>query len=291
KIRDFSDEQLANITAIVWLHRGQTDRFLALVGRYLSNAQTAVSHLPASLNQLDQPLDALQTAVSHLATTAQPNDDLTPAAIAAFQKQVAALAADGQAFRQERETLLSDLTGLGDLSGLPNDNTAQHAARERLDPFIPRLKALQKGLTALVREAGRARDAAEKELNGRSGTAWDHKTARTALADLEAARDAATAALKELIYWHTQAHWLQSRFPDGVYADVLGLCKVVSRADIASHDDSLTPGRYVGMAPLELEDDDNFEERVTEIHIELEDLNQEASELANLIQTNFTDLI
>ncbi|MCA9946403.1 MAG: SAM-dependent DNA methyltransferase, partial [Anaerolineales bacterium] len=246
---------------------------------------------PASLNQLDQPLAALNTAVSHLATTAQPNDDLTPAAIAEFQQQVAALAADGQAFWQERQTLLSDLTGLGDLSGLAQANAAQHAARERLDPFIPRLKALQKSLTALVREAGRARDAAEKELNGRSATAWDHKTARTALADLEAARDAATAALKELIYWHTQANWLQSRFPEGVYTDVLGLCNVVSRADIAKHDDSLTPGRYVGVAPLELEDDEDFDNRMAEIHLELNALNEEASELAQLISNNFEEFV
>ena len=284
KIRDFSDEQLANITAITWLHRGQTDRFLALVGRYLNNAQTAVSHLPSSLNQLDQPLAALQTAVSHLASTAQPNDDLTPAAIADFQKQVDALAADGQAFRQERENLLSDLLGRD------AQRTAGIPARQ-LEPFIPRLKALQKSLTALVREAGRARDAAEKELNGRTATAYDHKTARTALADLEAARDAATAALKALIYWHTQANWLQSRFPDGVYADVPGLCKVVSRADIAKHDDSLTPGRYVGVAPLELEDDEDFEERMSEIHLELEILNDEAAELASNIQANLADLI
>lgn len=292
KIRDFSDEQLANITAIVWLHRGQTERFLTLVGRYLSQAQTAVSHLPTSLNQLDQPLEALQTAVAHLATTAQPNDDLTPAAIADFQKQVATLAADGRAFWQEREDLLADLLGRDAqrTADILVRNSDQHAARERLDPFIPRLKALQKSLTALVREAGRARDAAEKELNGRSATTYDHKTARTALADLEAVRDDATAALKALIYWHTQANWLQSRFPDGVYTDVLGLCKVTRRADIAKHDDSLTPGRYVGVAPLELEDDEDFEERMAEIHLELKELNDEASELGNLIQQNIADL-
>ncbi|MCA9999415.1 MAG: SAM-dependent DNA methyltransferase, partial [Anaerolineales bacterium] len=104
-------------------------------------------------------------------------------------------------------------------------------------------------------------------------------------------RDDATAALKELIYWHTQANWLQSRFPDGVYTDVLGLCKVVSRADIAQHDDSLTPGRYVGVAPLELEDDEDFDQRIEEIHIELDVLNEEAAELATLIQTNLAELV
>lgn len=30
-IYDFSPEQLQNLTAIVWLYRGESDRFLALV--------------------------------------------------------------------------------------------------------------------------------------------------------------------------------------------------------------------------------------------------------------------
>ena len=36
KIYDFTPEQLANLTAIVWLYRGQTDRFLALVQQHLN---------------------------------------------------------------------------------------------------------------------------------------------------------------------------------------------------------------------------------------------------------------
>src|SRR5260370_39355746 len=35
KIYDFSPEQLQNLAAIVWLYRGQSDRFIALVQQYL----------------------------------------------------------------------------------------------------------------------------------------------------------------------------------------------------------------------------------------------------------------
>jgi type I restriction enzyme M protein len=35
KIRDFSEEQLQNITAIAWLYRGQQSRYLGLVREYL----------------------------------------------------------------------------------------------------------------------------------------------------------------------------------------------------------------------------------------------------------------
>ena len=45
----------------------------------------------------------------------------------------------------------------------------------------------------------------------------------------------------------TELEWLTSRFPYGEYDDILGLCKVVNRAEISDNDYSLTPGRYVGV--------------------------------------------
>ena len=69
-----------------------------------------------------------------------------------------------------------------------------------------------------------------------------------------------------------------------------GLCKVVSRADIEVADWSLTPGRYVGVAPPEVDEDFDFEQALKDIHLELADLNREAIELAAKIQENFTEL-
>ena len=66
---------------------------------------------------------------------------------------------------------------------------------------------------------------------------------------LEEARAAAVEALRQARYFVKQADWLQERFPDAVLRDVEGLVKRVDRADIAAHDWSLTPGRYVGVAP------------------------------------------
>src|SRR5262249_31712586 len=40
KIYDFSTEQLQNITAIVWLYRGQSHRFVALVQQYIARTLT-----------------------------------------------------------------------------------------------------------------------------------------------------------------------------------------------------------------------------------------------------------
>jgi type I restriction enzyme M protein len=72
--------------------------------------------------------------------------------------------------------------------------------------------------------------------------------------------------------------------------DVAGLCKVVSRADIEAADWSLTPGRYVGVAPAEVDEDFDFEQTLRDIHVELADLNREAVELAGKIAANFEGL-
>ena len=37
KIYDFSPEQLANLTSIVWLYRGRRERFIDLVARHIEN--------------------------------------------------------------------------------------------------------------------------------------------------------------------------------------------------------------------------------------------------------------
>jgi len=105
-------------------------------------------------------------------------------------------------------------------------------------------------------------------------------------------RDLAVDACKRVGYFITQGHWLLSRFPQGLYEDVPGLCKAVTQAEIAANDYSLTPGRYVGVA-LSVEDDDDgeaFRTRMMEIHSELAELNEEAVGLAAGIQASFAEL-
>lgn len=79
-------------------------------------------------------------------------------------------------------------------------------------------------------------------------------------------------------------------FPDGVYADIPGLCKVATIAEIEAQGWSLNPGRYVGVAARE-EDDFDFKERLEEQNEELETLNAEARELEARIAENVTKLL
>ena len=107
---------------------------------------------------------------------------------------------------------------------------------------------------------------------------------------LDEERKAAVEQLKHAVYFHRQVAWLQDRFPKAELEAVPGLVKLVDRAEIEATDWSLTPGRYVGVAPPEEDEDFDFEQTLRDIHTELADLNKEAAELAAKIQENFEEL-
>jgi len=73
------------------------------------------------------------------------------------------------------------------------------------------------------------------------------------------------------------------------YADVAGLCRVATRAEIEAQDWSLNPGRYVGVAER-APDDVDFAERLQELSEELERLNTEAAVLEEQIAENVSCL-
>lgn len=68
---------------------------------------------------------------------------------------------------------------------------------------------------------------------------------------------------------------LKEHFPDGRYADVAGLCKVATRAEIGAQDWSLNPGRYTGSASVD-ESDEDFAIRLEELYEEFTLLSNES---------------
>ena len=101
--------------------------------------------------------------------------------------------------------------------------------------------------------------------------------------------DELIAAKNEEITVAKEAIWLYEKFGEGVYTDVLGLCKAATIADIEEKGWSLTPGAYVGVAPVE-DDGVNFEERMAEIHRELLSLQAESNDLMDIISKNLKEM-
>ena len=169
-------------------------------------------------------------------------------------------------------------------------NAALHSAREGLHDMAERCRYLTKQIDLSAKLAGRAVDIAVKELDARESDHWANTDINTARRVLENARAAGVEALRRMRYFVRQADWLQERFPDAELRDVEGLVKLVDRTEIEAHDWSLTPGRYVGVAQEEEDEDFDFEEVLRSIHIDLQGLNEDAAELAARIYRNFEEL-
>ena len=97
------------------------------------------------------------------------------------------------------------------------------------------------------------------------------------------------AILEKKLIVAKEAVWLTEKFGEGEYMDVLGLCKLVSRDELKEKGYSLTPGAYVGVAPVE-DDGVDFAARMAEIHSELLTLQAESNELMNTISKNMKEM-
>lgn len=281
KIYDFSPEQLQNLTAIVWLYRGESDRFTALVQSYLDRTIAEAAAIKAALSPFEQSLEALINAAAPFLKTLPPDAPI-------------------QALVQERtqaaEAYLATSPEL--TARIAKDWTAPRAAttaaqRKRLaelDDLAATCRDLIKDIDLVFKLAARLIDTAEKDTNARDHDAWDGRTIRRLRNALEDDRKAASEQLKQTAYFQRQAHWLLSRFPDAKFVAVPGLCRAVTRKEIETADWSLAPGRHVGVAPPEVDEDFDFEQTILDIHVELADLNREAAELAAKIQANFEGL-
>jgi type I restriction enzyme M protein len=80
------------------------------------------------------------------------------------------------------------------------------------------------------------------------------------------------------------------RFPGSAYADINGLCRVASIAEIAEQGFSLNPGRYVGTEVEDL-DDEVFEEKLAAAHVELRELAARAGELEASVDRVLSQLL
>ena len=148
-----------------------------------------------------------------------------------------------------------------------------HTALHSEDSFEEIVHTLSEKLKALRKEAKDAVSAADKR---------DKKST-------QAEYDERIAVLTDDLTIAKEAHWLYEKFGEGEYQDVLGLGKAATLAEIEKKGWSLTPGAYVGVAPIE-DDGVDFEERMAEIHKELLSLQAESNDLMDTISQNMKEM-
>jgi type I restriction enzyme M protein len=293
KIYDFSPEQQVNLTAIVWLYRGQRERFLGLVQDYCTRLAAESAAITPALTAFETQLTSSRAPLAEFAVSVADLDTLPVEKRQPFTDAMTEWTDAAKAYLVDRAALADGLAAyLKKFAVLLAPTLAvQQAARQAFDPLAAAERGLVKQIDLLYKLAARAAQLAQELATDEAAAEFfDRRATSKLIKQLDEERKTAVEQLKAASYLHRQIAWLQDRFPKAEMQDVPGLCKVVSRAEIEAADWSLTPGRYVGVAPAEVDDDFDFEQTLRDIHVELADLNREAVDLAARIQENFEDL-
>jgi len=294
KIYDFSPEQLDNLSAIVWLYRDKSEQFLSLIRKYFGSICDESAFIDEKLSLFEETLNAITSSFDTLAKEIRDIEELDEDKRKSFEEAYAELNDLLKPYHVDREKLVVVIEKFRNSSckALPEDNRSQHSARKAFEPAVEDNKGLVKQVDLLYKLVSRMSDI-ESELGSVEavGEIYDRRASGRLIKQLDERRKDAVEQLKRTNYFHKQVVWLQERFPDAKLQDVPGLVKLVEKKDIEAADWSLTPGRYVGVAPAEVDEDFDFEQALRDIHVEVADLNKEAAELAVKIQESFEELM
>ena len=278
KVNDFSPEQLQNLICIVNLYRGNTQKFESTVKSYLQMSVDLAKETAEVSTELQKQLQKVLKTVSDFAHK--------------FAKENKEAKAFVDALNIEETTSIYEQQ-----NKLIAEAKKANADIDILENIANLCKALRKPQDKLIKQLLDAISTAAKEYQLSKNKEWKELNLKEQLDQLKALQQQLSGnpdeeepgLLHETEYYYKQALWLTSRFAEGVYADVEGLCKVVTQKEIEAKDWSLSPGRYVGV-DTSTDDDFDYEERLNEIHIELEGLNEEAIALAKTISENYKEL-
>lgn len=279
KINDFSPEQLQNLICIVNLYRGNTKKFQSTVKSYLQKSADLAKETAEATTELQKQLQKVLKTVSDFATRYAKENKEAKAFVDALNIEETA-----SIYEQQNKLIAEAKKAKADI--------------DILESIAHLCKTLRKPQDKLIKQLLDAINTATKEYQLNKNKDWKALNLKEQLDQLKALQQQLSGnpeeeepgLLHETEYFYKQAHWLTSRFPNGVYTDVQGLCKVVTQAEIEAKDWSLSPGRYVGV-DTSTDEDFDYEERLKEIHIELKELNEEAINLANQIQNTIKEII
>lgn len=236
--REWKEEHIQNLTAIVRLYRGENERYLELVSQYITQAEEATQEVPTSFEVLNKQLN---TSLSNLqqyalgSKTKHKGDALKKLNESGVLQKI-------------NDLVLPELT-------LPviarneaiTSNEQQLAFSKKLAIYTTQLKKLDATLKTNKDTLTEIWAEADKLLKIKTDKDWVN-LGLNGMKALDELQQNWKTAIEKVNYWFTNIDWLQSRFPEAKYADVVGLCKVADKTEYAEEQDySLNAGRYVGV--------------------------------------------
>jgi len=131
---------------------------------------------------------------------------------------------------------------------IPTTNIEELTFAEKLTSYLNELKEVETNLKTNKDALCEIWAEADKLLKLKNDKAWAELELTNLAKILNELQQNWKAAVAEVNYWHTNINWLQSRFPDAKYVDIVGLCRLADKKEYVEEQDySLNAGRYVGV--------------------------------------------
>lgn len=193
----FTEEQLSNLAAITWLHRGQTERFVELLGHYQQQLAEHLQQLPERIRADNQQISLLEKALSDLAdaslnetavaivrTKLGEAHGLTDELLASFRDELEQVQTQSQVWQQLIDSALAGATPLLDELSAPGNLTARKTTQGKAEATNTTLKAGLAALEARHKAWLKLLDMADKQLRSRQWASaaytYDHDHCREA---------------------------------------------------------------------------------------------------------------
>ncbi len=250
--REFSEEQLLNISIISRLHRGNRREFIELVNTYFNQGFVRLKENRVKLTEV----------AGNVTKFLKENNGEDIPDFSSVLKDTDRLLKEYEDFRQSP-----------DMSSIEETNKLQHRLAGTVAPFFVSCHELLKEVDRKVRHI-------EKDLSKNK----DLRILKTELEELH-------KEVKMTEYFFGHVAWLQERFPEAKYEDVTGLCRLAGPEELEEQEYSLNPGRYVGVVIEEDgKTEEEFIEEMLSMNDELERMNKEARELEEVIGHNIRQI-
>ncbi|MBZ9628163.1 N-6 DNA methylase [Psychroflexus sp. CAK1W] len=286
--REWTTEHQQNLAAIVRLYRGETERYLELIGSYIKEALSAFAKITPYQEALVQQLDGLvKNLKAYFKET--KGEKRTPA-----KKKALAEADFFNVLEDFNHTQIERVvSGAIIVEDVSLDNDSQLETAKRIEQQVNQTKNIAESFKKDINKVLELYKLADKNLKLKSDKIWVTNNLSKADKHLEDSFRLYLEATDQATYWLTNIKWLQSRFPEAKYEDVTGLCKMADETEYAEEQDySLNAGRYVG---IEVEEDNlsesEFKKIINERRVLLEELNLISIDKENLISSNLKDLV
>lgn len=240
--REWKEEHIQNLTAIVRLYRGENERYLELVSQYINKANDAINKVPTAYNDYFTIVKNTITNLQHYSRESKSKHK-------------------PDAFKKIIESGLLDKIASLSLPNVPlpvtlsavegQTNEQQLAYAKQLTIYTTQVKEIETALKTSKDALMEVLALADKQIKVKNDKDWT-VLGLNGVKQIEELQQNWKTCIENVVYWHTNINWLQSRFPEAKYTDVVGLCKVADKTEYVEEQDySLNSGRYVGV------DDDN----------------------------------